>query len=336
MRSRNLTAALVTAALIGTLALAGCGTTDAAATAPKAAPTGPANAPITLTDGTGNTVTLADGPADRVVALEWAQAEYVQALGAELVGISDPAGYQSWVGFGVPLLGDPTDVGKRREPSIETLAELEPDLIIGVARSIPDEARTQIERIAPVLLLQGPTAADPIGRMTEDFRTVATALGKEDAADNVIANLTATLEQNAAEITAAGLTGVPVVLASFFNDGASVSIRMHGPGSAAQQVAEQMGLSAAWTDPGDEAFGLSNTDLEGLTTLPGDARLLYWGNDQSEDVVTGTLADNAVWTSLPLVNDDHVYRAAAGIWVYGGPASLAAWSDELVTQLTGK
>ena len=335
MRSRNLTASLMAAALVGMLALTGCGTTDAAATAPKTEPTSE-NAAITVTDGTGQKVTLADGPADRVVALEWAQADYVQALGIELVGISDPAGYKSWVGNSVPLLGDPTDVGKRREPSIETLAELKPDLIVGVARSIPDEARKQIERIAPVLLLKGPTAKDPIGGMTKDFQTVATALGKEDAADKVIADFTDTLDKNKAAIKAAGQSGTPVVLASFANDGSTLSVRMHGPGSAAQKVAEKMGLSAAWTDPGDDAFGLSNTDLEGLTKLPDDARVLYWGNDASEDVVTSTLADNAVWKSLPFVKDDHVYRAAVGIWVYGGPASLTAWSDELVAQLTGK
>jgi iron complex transport system substrate-binding protein len=51
-------------------------------------------------------------------------------------------------------------------------------------------------------------------------------------------------------------------------------------------------------------------------------------------VVTTSLASNAVWQSLPFVQQGHVYRAGVGIWAYGGPESLAGWSDDLVALLT--
>lgn len=324
------------AALALPLLLAACGTSDgAAAGTPTTTADAAADDPITVVDARGEEVTL-DAPADRVVALEWAQVEMVQTLGVDPVGVSDPTGYSSWVGNAAPLGAETVDVGLRREPSVEAIADLEPDLIVGVLTSIPEGALEQLERVAPVVLLAGADASDPIGRVTEDFTTIATALGKQDEAQEVLADLDATLEDNAAALEAAGLAGAPVVLTSPYSDGANLTIRMHGPRTAVQAVAERMGLTAAWTDPGDDAYGLSNIDLEGLTQLPAETHLLYWGNDDEDDVVATALAGNAVWESLPFVQAGRVHRAAVGIWAYGGPASLAAWSDDLVAQLTAE
>ncbi len=311
--------------------LAACGTTEPAQenTTPAEESEATEAGPITVTDGRGEEVTLEDGPAQEVVALEWAQVDMAVSLGVQPVGVADPQGYESWAGTAVPLEGEVTDVGIRREPSIDTIAGLEPDLIIGVVGSIPDDAMDQMERIAPIVLLQGANAEDPLGAMEENFRLVAELLGKEAEADTVVEDFQTTLEDNAAAITDAGVAGTPVVLASPYAEGANLSIRMHGPRTAPQQVAEQMGLDPAWTDPGDDEYGLSNTDVEGLIGMPDDTVFLYWGNEGTEDPVENDLDGNAVWDSLPFVEDDNVHEAAVGIWVYGGPGSLAAWSDDL-------
>lgn len=332
--TRPARAAVVALAL--PLLLAACGTSDgAAADAPTSTGAAAQGEPITVTDARGEEITL-DAPAERVVALEWAQVEMVQTLGVDPVGVSDPTGYTSWVGTAAPLASETVDVGLRREPSVEAIADLEPDLIVGVLTSVPEGALEQLERVAPVVLMAGADASDPLGRVTEDFTTIATALGKEDVAEDVLDDLDARLADNAATLEAAGLAGTPVVLTSPYSDGANLTIRMHGPRTAVQAVAERMGLAAAWTDPGDDAYGLANIDLEGLTQLPADTRFLYWGNDDEDDVVTTALAGNAVWESLPFVQAGHVHRAAVGIWAYGGPASMMAWSDDLVAQLTAE
>ncbi|MCK0118567.1 iron-siderophore ABC transporter substrate-binding protein [Isoptericola sp. S6320L] len=327
--------ALVAALAVG-LTLTACGTTDEAADAPSeadAAETVEAQ-PVTVTDARGQEVTLPDGPAERVVALEWNQAEMVTTLGVDLVGMSDPAGYESWVGTGAPLRTEPEDVGVRQEPSIEAVADLEPDLIIGASGSVPEEAMEQMERIAPVVVMGSADVADPLGAVRDEFTTVATLLGKETQAEEVLAELDQTLTDNAEKIDAAGLAGAPVVLTSPYAEGANLTIRMHGPRTAVQTVAAEMGLAAAWEDPGDDAFGLSYTDLEGLTELSEDTRFLYWGNDGDEqDVVEAEMAGNPLWDGLPFVEDGQVHRAAVGIWAYGGPASMIAWSDDLVQTL---
>ena len=192
----------------------------------------------------------------------------------------------------------------------------------------------QISRIAPVALFDGANAEDPIGYVNDMLTSIGTLVGKDDEAAKVIADTTQRIEDNAAAIADAGLDGTPVVFASPYAEGANVTVRMHGPRSAFQAVAVEMGLGSAAEDPGDDAYGLSYLDVEGLTALPADTRFLYWGNDDEDDVVTTVLADNPIWQSLPFVQEGHVYRAGVGIWAYGGPESLAAWSDDLVAQLT--
>lgn len=289
--------------------------------------------PITLTDSDGNEVVLENGPATKIVALEWAQAETLSSLGVELVGLSDVAGYTSWVGTAVPLIGEPTDVGTRTEPSVETIAALEPDLIVAVARSIPDEVRSQMEQIAPILVLNYADAADPLGQIATSVDTLAQAVGMEEEGAALNDELTATLEENAAALEAAGLTGTPVVFTSPYADGNTVQIRMHGPGSAVGTVMTEMGLVAAWTDAGDEAYGLSYTDVEGLTALAAESWFFWWANADEEDPVTTYLEPNAVWASLAFVQEGRVAGIADGIWAYGGPESLAAFSDDVVRAL---
>lgn len=329
MRSRAALATTAVAAL--TLALAACGTTSE----PTDAGESTDGQEITVLDGEGREVTLEDGAATRVVALEWAQAEILTSLGANVVGVADVEGYESWVGSAVPLEGDPADVGMRTEPSVEQIADLEPDLIVGVTRSIPDAVRDQVEQIAPVLLIDNANATDPFGEIERTVTTLATATGQDEAGEKLLADFRSALAADAERISEAGLDGTPIVFASPYADGSNVTIRMHGPGSAPQAVLTEIGLTPAWdAEEGDEAYDLSYTDVEGLTALPDDTWFLYWDNADSDDPVDTYLADNSVWQSLPFVAEGRVAPAADGIWVYGGPVSLSAFADEAVEILT--
>lgn len=320
-----------TAALIA-LAVTGCGTTES----PQGQGSGQNGEPITITDGRGVEVTLENGPAQNVVTLEWMQTEAVVSLGVDPVAVADPEGYASWVGEIVPLRNDPVDVGLRTEPNIDALTALdvEIDLIVGVVESIPENEIEAFEQLAPVALFEGADADDPVGHVFDDFETIATLLGEEDTAAQIIADYEENQQANAQAIEDAGLAGRPFVFVSAYADGSNLTIRMHGPRTGVQEVAADLGLEAAWEDPGDDAYGLSSTDLEGLTTLPDDTILLYWGNADNDDALAGLGSDNAIWNSLPFVQAGDVHRAGVGIWAYGGPASLSGWSDDIVAQLT--
>lgn len=318
--------ALIGASLTAPL-LAACGTTEAPrAASPTASASGSAG-PLSVTDSRGRTITLA-APARRVVTLEWGPTEDVLTLGVKPVAVADPKGFGTWVSSQT-LPADTIDVGLRTEPSLESIAKAEPDLIIGVTGSIPEQALEQAERIAPVVVLEAGDATRPLDHLRENLRTTATLLGRTAEADRALAAFDAKLADGKAAL--AGSAQSPYAFSYFNLTGGTVDVRLHSERSVPGAVAKELGLRNAWTEPGDDAWGIGSTDLEGLTRFPADTRLLYWANDASDPMAT--LQNNQLWRGLPFVADGRVKPAANRIWVYGGPASMGQWVDELVKLL---
>lgn len=320
MHRRALLSALATLPV-----LAACGTTDAARTPSAPTTVGAANE-ITVTDGRGKTVTLA-APAKRVATLEWGQTEDVVTLGVQPVAVADPKGYSTWATT-AKLTGSPVDVGLRTEPSLESVAKAEPDLILGVVGSIPEAALAQAEQIAPVVLLTGADAARPVEHMRANLATIATLIGAQAAATSAVAALDAKIAA-----AANSLAGKKYVFTYINATANTVDFRMHGDGSLVGAIAKQLGLTNAWTGTADPAYGIGSLDLEGFTTLPADLSILYWGNSGVDDPVKGVLTANPLWSNLDAVKSGRVHRVADGTWVYGGPASMTKWVDELVAAL---
>ena len=323
MKLRLLMTVAVTS--VAALALTACGTTEAPAS--SSAPTAAA---ITITDASGTKVTL-DGPAKKVVGTEWNVVENLVSLGVDPVGVSDVKGYQAWDST-VPLTNDPTDIGTRGEPSVDTIATLAPDLIVATT-DLTEAAVAQLRKIAPVIQVRSADASDQINQMLTNLDMIAQATGTETRAAEVTAAFTAKLAEGKAAIAAAGLTGDKVAFADGYLDANQVAIRPYAKGSLIGDVTEQLGLVNAWTIKGDAAYGLATTDVEGLTKL-GDVHFLYFSNSVDGDPFVDSLAKNAIWKSLPFVKSDQVDRIPDGIWVFGGPESMNAYVDAVVAALT--
>ncbi|MFB9775825.1 ABC transporter substrate-binding protein [Brevibacterium otitidis] len=320
---------LALTALISSLALAGCGTTDD----PRSAETHAAGGPVSITDSRGKEVTL-DAPAERVVTLEWSVTEYVAALGVDPIGVADPEGYGQW-GASMKLSGDPTDVGVRTEPSVDAIAGLEPDLILADVSSIPEDAMEQMERIAPVAVFTSATTDDLFELVKSNQHDVATLLGKEDEAAQLDEDFEQTLADAKAKVAEAGLEGAPMVFVYPLAEANSLTFRMHGPGSAPSAVGSAIGLTDAWSKRDDEEYGISTTDVEGLRELPDDTQFLYW-DDPTQDSPISTLEKNSVWTGLPFVTAGNAAAAGDGIWIYGGTVSLGAFAENVADTITQK
>lgn len=223
--------------------------------------------------------------------------------------------------------------GTRTEPSVESVAAADPDLILGIVGSIPDGAMEQMEQIAPVVLLTGADAARPLDLMRSNITTTATLLGKRAEAEATLAELDAAIAAGRQAIEAAGKADVPFAFSYIYQEGNGFSLRMHGPGSQPMALATELGLAPAWSEAGDPEWGLSTLDLEGLTGLPDDTLFTYWGNEGTDDPMQA-LAGNALWESLPFVQAGAVSEAANGIWVYGGPASSIQWVQQVAQLAT--
>ncbi|MGW5366137.1 ABC transporter substrate-binding protein [Actinopolymorpha pittospori] len=317
------------------LLLSACGTTETPTASTTSTTskeqTSAAAGPVEVIDGRGKTVRL-DAPAKRVVALEWGEAEMLVTLGVMPVGVADTKGYATWV-TAEKLDPSVKDVGTRQEPSVDSIVQLNPDLVVMEAeRGSPLLA--QIEKYVPVLVAKASDASDNLERMRGDFTMIAETVGKRDTADQVLKDFDAAIQQGKQKLGAAGAAGGAFVMADGWQEGNAISIRPFGQGALVSQVAIAAGLKNAWTGKVDKVWGLGQTDVEGLTAIKGeDVRFLYNASDGS-DVFAQGLEENSIWTSLPFVEAGQVHKLTNGIWTFGGPKSCEQYLDELVRVFT--
>lgn len=327
-----------------TLALAGCGTSTVApqdSTAPAASTsegcaddtTTTSTDPVTLTDDFGRTVEL-DKPAERIAVLEWQQIEDALTLCVAPVAVADAEGYSLW-DTAEELPEDVVDIGTRQEPNLEALFGTNPDLVIVELSSPDDEILAQLEAYdIPVLATIGADAADPIAKMLSTFDLIAQATGREERAQDVTDEFEGYLADAKGELADADLPTTDFVFFDGWIDGGNVALRPFGQGSLIGEIGEELGLTNAWTGEVDAAYGLGQTDIEGMQVV-GGATLLHTGTvDDSSAELLDALNSNEIWTSIPAVAEDRVYSFPAGIWTFGGPRSAQQIIDAYVSVLT--
>ncbi|UVS80506.1 iron-siderophore ABC transporter substrate-binding protein [Actinokineospora sp. UTMC 2448] len=319
---RLLAPALLTAAVV----LSACGTTEA----PSSAPSQSAGEPVTVTDSRGKAVTL-DFPATKVVALEWAEAETVASLGVMPVGVADVAGYRTWDSAS-PLADDVKDVGKRNEPSVDSIVALDPDLVI-MPKGRDETLAGQLEQYVPVVVTEASDASGNLDRLREDTRMIAKAIGRSAEAEQLLSEMDAAFADGRAAVEAKGATGTPFVMADGWLEGSTVAIRPFGKGSLVSEAAEAVGLKNAWTGEVDPQWGLGATDVEGLTALTDPKTFLVYSASE-DDVFTTGLAGNPVWQRLPFVVNKKVVKLEPGTWTFGGPRSVIAITEQFVKAAT--
>jgi ABC-type Fe3+-hydroxamate transport system substrate-binding protein len=312
------------AVLVGVLALAGCGTTEEPANNDSGG--GDASGPVTFKDARGKEVTL-QKPATKVVSLEWGETEMLVSLGVQPVGAADTKGYATW-NTAAKLDASVKDVGTRNEPSVDSIAALQPDLIIMVSDSA--QLADQAEKIAPVLVTKGSDASRNLDRMRDDFAMIAAAVGRTDEAKKVLDDFDKALADGKKKIEAAGAAGKNFAIADGWKEGSTVNIRMFGQGALVSQVGIRLGLKNAWNGKVDELWGLGQTDVEGMNVLKDTDLHFFYNASDGDDVFAQGLAGNAIWESLSFVQKKQLHKMPNGIWTFGGPASCKQYIDALV------
>lgn len=178
-------AALLAAAA---LVLAGC---SGGITGPDpSAPAGGAGFPVTVEHALGATEIPA--APERVVSLGYTDQDTILALGVVPVAIREFTGDQpsaTWPWATDRLAGQQPQVFDG-EISLETLAALEPDLIVAVSAGLTPEQYESYGRIAPVITQ--PAGQDPFQTPWQDAtRLIGSALGKADQAEQLVTDLEA-------------------------------------------------------------------------------------------------------------------------------------------------
>ncbi|WP_395824470.1 ABC transporter substrate-binding protein [Elstera sp.] len=264
---------------------------------------------------------------NRIVTLEFMATESVLALGVTPIGAADSAGYRGWVS-GQPLPTRVTDVGTRQEPSLEAIASLKPDLIIGPAMRLkPIEARLQ--SLATTVLLEGypkDPAANQLDFMLSEFRRIGEILGRAEAAEKVIQQLDSSLAAHRVHLAVAGRSGA--VLVAQYLPG-TPRLRVFTNNSQVGTLLARLGLTNAWTAPND-VYGFSTVTAEALAPVT-DATLLIIANPA--DTGWQALQTGAVWQALAPVRAGRERLLDPKTWTFGGPVSAQVLGDEIAAAL---
>ncbi|NBE51043.1 ABC transporter substrate-binding protein [Streptomyces boluensis] len=324
---RTLTALAATAALA--LTASACGSAaDQAGGGGDAEKAGSGSGSITVKDTKGEQ--KLDGPAKKVVALEWTYAEDLLALGVQPTGVADIGQYDQWVTAGPRFAKSTKDVGTRQAPSLESIKALKPDLI--VTSKIRSEANyKQLSEIAPTLMFDPYATDSEFEEMRTTLKTLGTATGKEDAADKALKDLDGKIAAAKKKIGEEGKDGEKVTVARGYTTDGAATVEILTGSTIPGALLPKLGLENGWNGKAD-AYGMSKVDVEGLK--PVEKSSLAYVAAKNDDVFAKSLPKNALWKSLDFVKKDRVHALDPGTWFFGGPYSTAQAADELATALT--
>ncbi|NEB81792.1 iron-siderophore ABC transporter substrate-binding protein [Streptomyces sp. SID14478] len=352
-RAHRLAASATTG--LALLAASACGTTDVdKATADGTAAAKPASKscagdstptstkPVSFKDGVGRQVKL-DKPARRIAVLEWQQVEDALTLCVTPTAVSDAKGYRTWVSA-EKLPAAVTDIGTREEPDLDTLYAAKPDLIVVEAFDAKDETLKKLEkRGVPVMATRGANPKDPIGNMREVFRMIGQATGRTERADQVLEEFDKHLATAKQKVADAELPTKDFLFFDGWLEGGNLTVRPYSDGALFTEIGKELGMKPAWTsdvnkkhgDGGvDPAYGLAQTDVEGLTAV-GDANLFY-ANDDGAGGYVAALKKNPIWKTIPAVKEGRAHAFPARVWGAGGPRSNEQAIDAYVDVLDKK
>jgi len=274
LRSRGLLAALALPVVV-TLALTGCTATPSSSSGASASPSTADAGTHLVTHARGETEVPND--VRRVVVLEPVQLDTTVALGVIPVGaavLNEAAGVPAYLGDAAAGI---TTVGTVPEPSIEKIAALKPDLILGT-ESRHSALYDQLSSIAPTVFMA--TQTDP---WTDNVALVARALGDEAGADQLLAAYDDRCAQIAQTYDTAGTT------VQFVRPRDGI-LTLYGPTSFAGSTLECAGL----TIPERDWEGSISVDISPERVLEAQADLVLVS---ATDVTDQTLVPESIRTN---------------------------------------
>ncbi|WP_166366231.1 ABC transporter substrate-binding protein [Pseudomonas akapageensis] len=261
--------------------------------------------PVTWNDDFGP-VTF-EHPPRRVVVLDWGLVEQLLAIGVTPVGVGEPDGYRRWVSI-PELPASVADVGARREPNLEAMSQLRPDLILATPEYT--SILPLLNAVAPTMLL---ATFDDHGQPLQRSRHITTLLGRMLGHEAQADALLKRVDKRFAEARAAlaGQAREPLYLVTFLDER---HLRVNGGQGLYQAVLDQLGLRNAWQGP-TSSWGFATITLSALAT-PADARLVLF-----EPLPDRAVLDrNPIWKALSAVREQRVDSLPA-VWPYGGVSS---------------
>jgi iron complex transport system substrate-binding protein len=239
-------------------------------------------------------------------------------IGAPIFGMSDEALKEKAIAEGV------TDLGAFTEPSLETIAALQPDLILG-SGMLGEGAQAMASQIAPTVMITSENWKDY-------YRALARATGRGDAAEELLGGYEARVEALRPRIPDETVSVVRITPWDFqvYLD----APRAYGP----FLVMREVGVKRPPYETGQGNETMKRPDWEELSQLTGDILLYIVGgsNDSAESGRHEEVVENPLWKLLPAVEAGEVHRVDPAVWMeFSGVASAHRVLDDIERYVVG-
>ena len=210
-------------------------------------------------------------------------------------------------------------VGTAREPNLETVLKLQPDLIISLEGEGHAQIYEQLSQIAPTLIIPSERAIFP------ELKFLGKALKREEKAQTLIAKYEQRLEELR---TAMGrrLTTTEVSLVRFLPSG----VRIEGNSYNVGKILKDAGFPRP---PAQQISRPIMVSLEQIEKIDGDVMFANTiANPNLEADANETLKrykNHPLWKQLRAVQNDQVYEVDPYLWSGNG----VLWSFEIIDDL---
>ncbi|NGQ96906.1 iron-siderophore ABC transporter substrate-binding protein [Brevibacillus sp. SYP-B805] len=259
------------------------------------------------------------GIPQKVVALDFYIVDTLVSLGVQPAGIAG-TGDTRVPAYIKDQVGTFTDLGERKEPNLEVIRSLGPDLII----ANPERAkmiRGELEKIGPTIALSDVSYQT----ILENVDLLADVFGKPDQAKKVRADLEAKIKQAKEKI------GKPssVLVVGVFEDDMSVWVK----NSFIASLMTDIGLNYVFEGEKEKTEGnadIATLTVERLAELNPDVLFLYGDG-------IAKLKENPLFAQLKAAKEQHVYEVDRDLWSRSrGPIAAGLIVEEAEALLNGK
>ncbi|WP_193615372.1 ABC transporter substrate-binding protein [Desertimonas flava] len=257
-------------------------------------------------------------PADpqRVVVLDSSFLDSAVALGLTPVGATE-----GFAGGGLPgyLPADVLEaveiVGETNAPQLESIAALEPDLIIG-AKVRHEGLYDELSQIAPTVFSESSG-----GNWTEQVLLTGEAIGRPDDAQALLD----AFDERAAEVgEAIGASELTATIVRFLPD----ETRLYGPGSFSGSVLTAVGFDLGDKDWNEYSMALISTEQIELVDADVVFATTYGSGETTRPQFEG------LWETLDAVENRRQFDVEDAVWMTGiGVLGANLILDDLETML---
>ena len=298
-------------------------TESEAVTEAAATPTAAAPETVTVTDVKGD-VEIPANP-ERIVDIS-GNSDILSILGYKVIGTanSDAYDYTKFPTYLENTLQGATILGYSMQDSmdVEAIMNLNPDLII--ISTVQEKMYEQLKEIAPTVMIQLEAL-----NWKEDVKAFAKVFNKEDAANAWLADYEKKAAEDGDKVKEA--LGADTTYLSFLASGGQFYV-FDGAGFGSV-LYEDMGLSKPEGMPEQSDISLPVVTYEGLAAIKADY-IFVIATDEDLQALEG----NAIWNSLPAVQNGHVINLPSSPYFVQGYSSIGRQLllDEIVEMVNEK